>query len=149
MKRLNLKIWVVSIVFVGLIGAGALTIAAPVETHATSSDSCSSGFLSFPSWYRGLTNSDCTLESPGDGKGQVSLSDYIWHIALNIIDIGLQAVGYITAFFILYGGFLFLTSSGEAANIAKAKTTILNAVIGLVISIVSIAIVNLIFGIIN
>jgi hypothetical protein len=147
----RIKIWIASMTLITVLGIGVASIATPVVVFAASdaNPTCAPSFLSFPVWYRGLTKSstDCTIVAPGDKPGD--LSNYIWHIVLNCIDIALQAVGYIAAFLILYGGFLFLTSSGEASGIQKAKTTITNAVIGLVISIVSVAIVNLIFGIIN
>jgi len=147
----KIKIWIASMTLISVLGVGVASIATPVVASAASdaNPSCAPTILTFPVWYRGLTksSSDCTIVPPGNQPGD--LSNYIWHIVLNCIDIALQAVGYIAAFLILYGGFLFLTSSGEASGIQKAKTTILNAVIGLVISIVSVAIVNLIFGIIN
>jgi len=81
------------------------------------------------------------------GKPSNGLSNFIWRIVLNVTEIGLQMVGYISVGFILYGGFQFLTSQGSSEGSVKARKTILNAVIGLVISIASIAIVNLILGV--
>jgi hypothetical protein len=56
----------------------------------------------------------------------------------------LMAAGYIATFFILYGGFKYLTSQGTPTIIAEARTTILDAIIGLVISIIAIGFVNFI-----
>lgn len=116
---------------------------------------CAKPILTFPVWYRGLVGDppECNLKSPDalntSAKGQPSngLSNFIWRIVLNVTEIGLQLVGYISVGYILYGGFLFLTSQGSSEGSAKARKTILNAVIGLVISIASIAIVNLILGV--
>lgn len=113
------------------------------------------GFLGFPTWYRGLANvsdpanpTECTLKTPAElnspGK-EDGLSNYIWHIVINVIDILIMAIGYISVGFILYGGFQYLTSAGNAENIKKGKTTIINAVIGLVLSLVAVAIINLVF----
>jgi hypothetical protein len=77
------------------------------------------------------------------------VGNFIWRIALNIIDIALQLVGYIAAGFILYGGFLFLTSAGDPGKTAKARTMILDAAIGLAISIGSVAIINLFTGVVK
>lgn len=110
--------------------------------------STATGFLTLPVWYRGLNKSatDCDLVSP-DAVG--GISNFIWRIALNIVDIALQLVGYIAAGFILYGGFLFLRSAGDPAKTARARTMILDAAIGLVISIGSVAIINLFTGIVK
>jgi len=142
-KLKNVRSWIVALVAVILIGGVLTTTVSPQAVYAE--DGCNSSFLGFPTWYRGLTDGDCNITSP-ESSG---LSDFIWHIALNIIEIGLVAAGYIAAFFILYGGFRFLTSNGSSENVAKARMMILNAIIGLVISMASVAIVNLIIGIIG
>ena len=115
---------------------------APVA--AADGGGCNPHFLTFPTWYRGLTSgADCTIKSPGEVGG---LSNFIWKIALNILEILLQVVGYVSAAFIIYGGFLYLTSTGDPGKAAAARKTILNAIVGLVISFFSVAIVSLISG---
>lgn len=54
-------------------------------------------------------------------------------IAVNIINIALGVIGIILVALILYAGFLWMTSAGEADKVEKAKKIIINAVIGLVI----------------
>lgn len=105
----------------------------------TTVTTCNSVFLGFPAWYRGLTNSSCEIMSPGNNLG-----GFIWKVALNVIEMAMMAVAYVAVFFILYGGFQFLTSQGSPEGSAKARTTILNAVIGLVISLVAVGIINFI-----
>jgi hypothetical protein len=104
---------------------------------------CASDFLGFPVWYRGLTdeNNDCNIKSPSDG-----LQEFIWTIALNVIGAAMMLAAYVSVGFIIMGGVKFMTSAGSSDGIAKAKSTITNAVIGLVISILAIAIVNFIFS---
>jgi len=137
-----------------LVAAAPIASAAPL-TATSNPDDCSQRFLTFPTWYRGLAivqetapgsgEYQCGIQSPEKAGG---LSAFIWHIVLNVIEIGLQIVGYLTAFFILWGGYQFLISVGNPDVAAKARQTILNAAIGLAISIASIAGVNLIFGVI-
>lgn len=127
----------------------APTLAVVVTPASYASDaSCEVSILGIPPWYRGLTSNtggQCSIDSPGSGKD--ALSKFILHIALNVIEIGLYIVGYIAVFFVLYGGFQFLTGGSNPSQIEKARKTILNAVIGLVISISAVVIVNLLFGI--
>jgi type IV secretory pathway VirB2 component (pilin) len=134
--------------FAFLVASPLATIATPQTTFAATPGSCESrAFLGFPPWYRDLTEidsaGDCAILSPSDVGG---LSTFIWKIVLNVIEIGLILAGWIALFFILYGGFLFITGGGNASQVEKARKSIFNAVIGLVISMGAIAITNLIFG---
>lgn len=131
----NLKRIVVSLLmFISLSGT-AVTLIAPQTVSAAS---CSQGFLGFPAWYRGLTNEDCDIDSINDVSG------FIWHIVLNVLECVMLLAGYVSVGFILYGGFLFLLSQGSADAMVKARTTILNAVIGLIISLLAVGVVNFI-----
>lgn len=104
---------------------------------------CNERLLTFPTWYRGLaTGSDCAIAAPSN------ISTFIMTIALNVIEVLLQLVGYIAVAYIIYGGFKYITSEGTQDGMAKAKSTITNAVIGLIISILSVGIVNAAAGMI-
>jgi hypothetical protein len=134
--------------FAAFIAAPVMTAVVTPTTYAADA-SCEVRILGIPPWYQGLSSKDasgkCSIDAPKDGK----VADFIWHIALNIIEIALYLVGYIAIFFILYGGFQFLTGGSNPSQIEKARKTILNAVVGLVISISAVVIVNLIFGILG
>lgn len=153
-SKIFLGLGVSVLMFGGLVAllptnASAAPTPTPTPTPAASTTTCSQRFLTFPTWFRGLvdeTDPDCKIKSPDDVGG---LSNFIWHIVLNVIEIGLQLVVYLTIFFIVWGGFQFLTSQGVPEATAKARKTILDAVIGLFISIAAIAVVNIIFGIIK
>lgn len=141
-----------STLFVGIL---ILFTVAPVVAVATSTPAgaagpapkvCAGDFLGIPAWYRGLTDADCNIISPSDAGG---LSDFIWRIVLNGIEIALVITAYIAIFFILYGGFLFITGGSNPSQVERARKSILNAVIGLVISLGAIAITRFIFGVIG
>jgi hypothetical protein len=51
----------------------------------------------------------------------------------NIIKIILSVLGIVLLGFVLYGGFMWMTSGGNTDGVKKAKTMIGNAVIGLII----------------
>lgn len=135
-----------SIIFVA---AYVLLVAAPVATvaiatPAAAGSACEGRVLGIPPWYRGLTNDDCTIKSPD--PGQDGISRFIWTIVLNVIEMALVIVAYLAAFFILYGGFLYITGGSNASQVEKAQKSILNAVIGLIIAMGSIAVTNFIFS---
>lgn len=139
--------------FAMFIAAPVMTVVVPQTTKALTADStCEVRILGIPPWYKGLaqrTNGDCSVIAPGsDPNGlDLKLSDFIWRIVMNVIEIGLFLVGYIAVFFVLYGGFQYLTGGDNATKIESARKTILNALIGLGISIGSVVVINLIFGI--
>jgi len=142
----TIKNWFFSIIMVMSIGGTLIVPILPEPVFAGCGDAT---FLGFPAWYKGLEFTDtttCNIKMP-DGQG--AINTFVWTIALNVIGMALAAVGYIAVFFIMYGGFTFIVNSGNTDVSAKARQTILNAVIGLIIAISSIAIVNLIAGIIK
>lgn len=152
MKPTNkLSVGILAVMFAVFVGGGAASLATPTTSYAagaTCADSKAQQILGLPVWYRGLNVSDtnCDIVSP-DAVG--GIGPFIWRIVLNGIDIALRLVGYIAVGYIIYGGFSMITANGSPDSVAKARKTILNAVIGLVISIGSVAIVNLIMGIIT
>lgn len=109
-------------------------------------DDANSDFLGFPTWYRGLT-------CDGDGHIQIeggqSIFQIIIVVGLNVVDIILRLVGLVALAFIIYGGIQYLIARGEPGNVAKAKSTITRAVVGLIIGIASSAIVGFITTRIN
>lgn len=136
----RLQHWLAALVFVSTVGGVATVAMTPAPAMAASG--CNTGFLTFPAWYDGLVDGSCNIESPAN-KG---LSLFIRTIALNIVEMILQLVGYISVGFIIYGGYKYMTSAGASDGIAKAKKTITNAIVGLLLSIFAVAIVNLISG---
>jgi hypothetical protein len=141
MKRL-IQNWFIAIVFVATVG-GALTTTA-VPSTALAASGCDGRLLTLPAWYNGLASGpNCELGKPSDFGG---IGNYIWLIALNVVEIILQLVGYIAVGFIIFGGYKYMISAGSADGMVKARKTITNAVVGLLLSIFSVAIVNLISG---
>jgi len=65
-------------------------------------------------------------------------------IAKNIISVLLWIVGMASIIVIVYSGITFVTSAGNPSQITRAKTMLLYAVVGLVVSILAYAIVNFI-----
>lgn len=127
-------------VSVGLIGG---VLGATVSTNsvaAQSSGACGNSFLTFPAWYRGITDSNCDIKGPGQTED--GLQRYIWTIALNVIEIIMQAIGYLAVLYMIYGGFLYMTSNGNPEGAAKGLKTIINASIGIAIGMSAIAIKN-------
>ena len=67
-----------------------------------------------------------------------SLRQYI----LNVLNFALTFLGLIAVAFIVYAGFLYVTSGGDDGNMEKAKKIILYAVIGILVILAAFALVN-------
>lgn len=139
----KIRNWIAALLFATALGGATFTVAIPQTTLAA----CNDRLLTFPAWHRGLTDGNCEIKKPESSAG--GLSKFVWTIVLNVIEMGLQLVAYLTVFFIIRGGFKYMTAIGEAGEIEKAKTIIKNAIIGLILSIFSVAIVNFIADAIN
>lgn len=63
-----------------------------------------------------------------------------------VVDILLLLAGIVAFFYVLYGGFLYLTAGGDSGAVTKARTTIFNAIVGILIIAASYAIVRFVVG---
>ena len=79
-------------------------------------------------------------QNKDSGEGQVN------GIIKTIVEVLLMAVGAISIIMIVIGGILFALSSGDAQKAAKARNTVLYAVVGLAVSLFASAIVNFVFN---
>lgn len=129
---------------VALVVTGSSSLLAAANTSTVAAADCSQSLLTFPAWYNGLIDDNCELKSPKD----VGIEKFIFKIAFNVLDILLQLVAYVAIGFIIYGGFQYLTLSSSPDGMTRARKTIQNAVIGLVIAVAAVAIVKLISGVI-
>ena len=77
-----------------------------------------------------------TVKKPGDGK------DTLWANIQTIINAVIGILGLICVIIMIIGGVQYMTSSGDPNKTKKARDTILYACIGLIICVLSFAIVN-------
>lgn len=81
-----------------------------------------------------------TVKKPGDGK------DTLWANIQTIINAVIGILGLICVIIMIIGGVQYMTSSGDAGKVKKAKDTILYGLIGLVICVLAFAIVNFVLA---
>lgn len=67
-------------------------------------------------------------------------------IIARLIRTAITLVGVVTVAFLVYGGFVWMTSGGDAARLKKAKGIITSAIIGLLLVLASFAIVSFVLG---
>lgn len=127
----------------------ALTVAATPKVALA--EACpSSGFLGFKPWYAGLecdSNGGIMAPSGGNANGSTGVSEsalksYFWKIVLNIsFDLSL-AIGIIGMAMIIYGGYMYITSSGDPGKAMKGQKTLARAIIGMIIAVSASVVIN-------
>jgi hypothetical protein len=65
---------------------------------------------------------------------------------LIIVNYVLVIVGVVALAYLIYGGFLYITSHGDSQQVDSAKNTIVYAVIGIIVIGVAAAVVNFVVG---
>lgn len=140
MKRLLVAL-LTAASLIGAILAPPALLATPVS--AACSDA---GVLGITPWYRGLqkeVQGSCQIKSPANGE----VGKFVTTIVLNVLQAGFTIAAYVAIFFIIKGGFLYIVSAGSSQGMEDGKKTITNAVIGLVIVLLAVAIINTIASI--
>ena len=128
----------------GSSSSGANTKNPNLDSHSLTGGGIGSGpvgdFLGFPAWNRGVNF------NPGSKVGPELLK-----IVLNITEILLRLAGIAAVIVVIYAGAMFIIGSYSASpdGIAKARTILINGVIGLIIAIISTAIITFIVGSLN
>ena len=117
------KILTAGVLIVGLLG-----VFTPSVSAANGIDICS-----------GDSKDSVYCQNKDKGEDQVN------GIIKTIVEALLMAVGAISIIMIVIGGILFALSSGDTQKAAKARSTILYAVVGLIVSVFASAIVNFVF----
>lgn len=104
-------------------------------------------FFGFPTWYQYLPGKQDQVLTV-NGKKVVhceivtfQISD-IPYVLLAAVDIALRVGALVAVGYIIYGGIQFIIAQGETDKAKKARQTIINALIGLVITLLSVGLVN-------
>ncbi|MDQ5972009.1 MAG: hypothetical protein QG553_168 [Patescibacteria group bacterium] len=104
-------------------------------------------FFGLPVWYKYLNMETVNKDGVSVCKVNIDFAQNpsdVWAIMLGIIDILLRVGGIAAVIYVIYGGFLYMTSQGEPDRTKQAKETIIGAIIGLVIVMMATQIVSFI-----
>ena len=92
-----------------------------------------------------LTVAGTALADPFD-TGEVSRLEIfggdLEDLITKIVNVILVVVGIVAVLYLIYGGITYVTAGGDAEKAGKGRTTITNAIIGIVIIAASLAIYN-------
>ncbi len=112
---------------------GAVLFFSPLAVNAID---CPSGF----------TKKDqiCVPENPFQSGGGVASAQNANALIVQIIKAALLISGSLAILFIIIGGFRYMTARGNTTSVAAARKTILAAVIGLVVIVLSYVLVSVV-----
>ena len=116
----------------------------------SSGSSCGSvTFFGLDPWYSALTCNASGEIDQSNFQGSTLTTSTIPKIIGVVVKDALFLAGFVAVGFVMYGGFLMVTSSGNPTAVVKAKKTISNALIGLVISILATAIATAVMNVVT
>lgn len=64
------------------------------------------------------------------------------NVVIRLINYALFFIGALALVFVIYGGVLYITSGGDSDKTTKARNTLMYAVLGVIVVVISYAIVN-------
>jgi len=111
----------ITIASLTLLAPGLVPSLAAVATADTISQSLCQGTNIASS---GSNSTDCTTNA---GNGSLK------SLATQVVNVFSIIVGVVAVIMVIYGGFKYITSGGEAGNVSGAKNTLIYAVVGLII----------------
>ena len=111
-------------------GAAPLVHAAGTTTDNTSKSAACAGVSQLGS------GADCTTDS----------SSSLSNLLRTVIDILSIVVGFAAVIMIIIAGFKYITSGGDSSNVSSAKNTLIYALVGIIIVILSQAIVHFVLA---
>ena len=88
---------------------------------------------------------DC-IRDKDSGVPRITSLESVWLIAAVVIEDVIKISGYVAVGFILWGAIKYIKSQGDSNELSQAKQIIINAVTGLVIVLVAVAMVQLVAG---
>lgn len=140
LRRFMLALTSLGVLLLVLVPAASAVM--PVSQFAAVCKAPAQRILNFPAWYSKL---DCDAQ----GHPEINELNDVWLIALNLIEWLIIAAAYVAAGFIIWAGFKYMRSKGDPGKLQEAKTAILQAVVGLAITLTSVAIVEFVTGVIQ
>jgi hypothetical protein len=112
----------------------------PWLTYFAGSPNCNERFFfGLPTWYYYLSRAGKMQVHPATDRCEVvnfQITDFTL-IALALADIALRLSALVAVAYVVYGGVQFVLAQGEPDKTKKARQTVINALIGLGIALIS------------
>lgn len=92
--------------------------------------------------FSGIALAGSAGEFIGPESNVVGTSGSLRDLVLKIVNFFLGFLGLLAVIMVIYGGFLYISSAGNDEKVGQAKKILLYAVLGIVVIVVSFALVN-------
>ncbi len=86
-------------------------------------------------------------DNPSEIAGATGGEGSIRAIVLKIVNYALGFLGLVAVIMVIFGGFLYVTAAGAQENIDKGKKILMYSIIGIIIILLSFAIINTVLGV--
>jgi len=93
-----------------------------------------------------LKSLDACLDHDANGVPVIKSLSNIWLILLPLLEDAIKIAGYTAAGFVIWGGIKYIKSQGDPGQINESRQVIYNALFGLILAMISVAIVNFVSG---
>ncbi len=114
------------------------TIKPPEKTASQEASACPDSIFGIPTWYKYLQKENIG----GRCSPKISSAQDTLPIGLAVLEMLLRLGGLVAVVFVVVGGVKYVISQGEGEAIAKAKSTITNAIVGLVLVMIAVPIIS-------
>lgn len=94
-------------------------------------------------------NSQIPISGNADFSTATNGKDQFIALANTALNLILLVVGVLAVFYLIYSGFLYITSGGNPDNVKKARAGIINSIVGIIIILAAFVIVRFAVGIGN
>ena len=102
-----------------------------------------SALISEPTFAASLIDSS---DNPDIISGATGGESSIRELVKTMLNFFLSFLGFVATVMVIYGGILYVTSAGNDESVGKAKKILLYAVVGIILILLSFALVNTILG---
>ncbi len=85
-------------------------------------------------------------DNPSEIQNVTNSESSMRQMVLRFINFFLFFLGLLATAFVIYGGFLYITSQGEDSNVEKAKKILTFAALGILVVLISFALINTMLG---
>lgn len=131
-------------IMAGMVGVPVAAYAAPspLQQMGATCQNNALGIVLLKSW-------DACLDHDANGIPEIKTLSSIWLIILPLLEDAIKVAGYAAAGFVIWGGVKYIKGQGDPGQINEARQVIYNALFGLVLAMISVAIVNFVAGAIH
>lgn len=104
------------------------------------------GVIAQPAWAEGTLCTDPNIPPELTDAAGCNTTTSADAVVNNVIEIVIGVLGLVAVFVMIYGGFTYMTSTGDASKVQRGKNIIIYGLVGLVVAILAYAIVKFVGG---